>query len=212
MKVCGSCNQETQTLIKLMCRKCWKKQYRQTHAAEIAAYMLKYREANKDKLAEQTRQYRLANPEKIKEWKARWMQTDKGRAYGREVSKRLYHEGKTRATLQKYRDANKHKAQARHKKWIAEFPWKNAAKEARRRARKHNATPLWFSQKDQIWLELMFAFAKKLEQNTGVKYHIDHIVPLKGRTVCGLHWLENWAIIPASENISKSNFFKEQFA
>lgn len=207
MKVCGSCNQETQTLIKLMCRKCWKKQYRQTHAAEIAAYMLKYREANKDKLAEQSREYRLANPEKVKEWKARWLKTDKGRAYNNAVSREWYHAGKTQETLKKYREANKDKAALRGQKWRKTFPWKHSAIQAKRRALKAQATPKWFSNKDSIWLELMFAFAKTLEQKTGVQYHIDHIVPLKGRTVCGLHWLENWRILPASENIRKSNFF-----
>lgn len=212
MKICETCQQETERLIKLMCRKCWKKQYRKEHAQEIAAYMAQYREVNKDRIAETSRAYRQNNPEKVKEWKAGWMQTEKGRAYGRRVSKELYHSGKTQETLKKYRDNNKEQARARHKRWITEFPWKNAAKEARRRSIKENATPIWHSEKDKIWLELMFAFGKKLEQNTGVKYHIDHIVPLKGRTVCGLHWRENWCLIPAHENIRKSNFFKEHFA
>ena len=36
-------------------------------------------------------------------------------------------------------------------------------------------------------------------------YHLDHIIPMCGKDVCGLHILENLQFIPAELNIKKSN-------
>jgi hypothetical protein len=74
----------------------------------------------------------------------------------------------------------------------------------RRNARKRFASVLW-ADKSKI-LE-MYKLAETLSKKTGIKYHVDHIYPLQSDFICGLHWEGNLQVIPAIENIRKSNKF-----
>jgi len=69
-----------------------------------------------------------------------------------------------------------------------------------RRAVLRNACPPWVD-KDQI--SAFYDLAADLTSETGVRYHVDHVIPLAGKTVCGLHVPANLQVIPAAANLAK---------
>jgi len=84
------------------------------------------------------------------------------------------------------------------------------AANARLRANKLNATPAWLTKEHKGDIKAMYALAKKFEKLCNIRYHVDHIVPLAGKEVRGLHVPWNLQLLPASVNISKGNRTNEE--
>lgn len=82
---------------------------------------------------------------------------------------------------------------------------KYAARSAKYRASKLKATPPWLTVNQLLEIKQFYSKAKSKEQETGIKYHVDHIVPLQGVNVCGLHVPWNLQILSATENMQKHN-------
>jgi hypothetical protein len=64
------------------------------------------------------------------------------------------------------------------------------------------AMPVWA---DVERINSLYREARRLTRTTGVMHHVDHIVPLNSRLVCGLHVPANLEILRARENRSKGN-------
>lgn len=75
-----------------------------------------------------------------------------------------------------------------------------------RKAARFGATPLWC---DRDAVREIYKKAKEISVKTGVIHHVDHIVPLRNKLVCGLHVPANLRIIPSVENLRKSNRLME---
>jgi hypothetical protein len=82
---------------------------------------------------------------------------------------------------------------------------KFAAASSKRRASELQATPKWLSYSQIKEINEMYKTAKILSKQSNIKYHVDHIVPLNGVNICGLHVPWNLQILTSEENLHKSN-------
>jgi hypothetical protein len=146
-----------------------------------------YYEANKENHAKLTKTWRERNPERFRELVQNW-----------EAKNKDY----IRAYKKLYREANNFAVKARIKAWRIANPDKVRASDASRRAAKERATVSW-ADLDKI-CEL-YALAIRLTEETGILHHVDHIVPLRSKLVCGLHNEFNLQVLPWQENLSKGN-------
>lgn len=77
--------------------------------------------------------------------------------------------------------------------------------QAARRAKKLKATPSWLTDEHRADIAILYKVREFLSNYDNVEYHVDHIIPLRGDGVSGLHVPWNLRIITAKENLEKNN-------
>lgn len=91
--------------------------------------------------------------------------------------------------------------------WRVANPDKINARDAKRRFLFKKAIPKWLTESDWIEIKWAYKIAQEWSKERVEKYHVDHIIPLQGKEVCGLHIPSNLQIIKAVDNFKKSNHF-----
>lgn len=122
-----------------------------------------------------------------------------------------------------YRKDNKEKVYAAQLDWNKRNPEKVQAMSKRnrqnnkamrnantvkRRVSKLNRTPAWLTVIDYERIQKEYKLAEILRKVTNQQWHVDHIIPLQGKIVSGLHVPSNLRVVVAKENIAKSNKFE----
>ena len=75
--------------------------------------------------------------------------------------------------------------------------------------RKNKRTPSWLTEEHHKEIHTFYWLAQDLKKVTGSTYHVDHIVPLNGKHVCGLHVPWNLQILPEDLNLSKGAVYND---
>ena len=112
---------------------------------------------------------------------------------------------KNRIRTANWRKNNPTKKKCFDKNWYLKNKDKVNATTTKRRATKLNATPPWLTNDHKKQITKIYKSCSEISKQTGVQHHVDHIVPLKGKEVCGLHVPWNLQILTATENLSKNN-------
>lgn len=110
-----------------------------------------------------------------------------------------------RASDRNYYVVNCTKVKSLVKKYRLDNPHKIAELSARNRAIRKRATPNWLTDEQKAQINDTYWQRAVKSKETGIEHHVDHIVPIKGDKICGLHVPWNLRVIPARQNLRKRN-------
>lgn len=111
--------------------------------------------------------------------------------------------------IAKYAKENYNRVIEHKRKWEKNNRGSKNARKAIRRSAELKRTPAWLTDEEKTRIKCYYQLAAMRSRESEQKWHVDHIVPLQGKTVSGLHVPWNLRVIPARENISKGNRFHE---
>lgn len=176
--------------------------------------------ANRQRKQAKNAEWKAANPGKMAAYCRAWRERNPGaqsRAdaswYERNREKKLAADRARRsANLQRFLERErvsyakfKENRKLRSAAWRKKNPARIAYHAAMRRSAIRNRTPAWLTRAELESMRKLFDDAAALKRATGVPHHVDHIVPLRGRAVSGLNVPWNLQVLPAIENLKKSN-------
>ena len=104
-----------------------------------------------------------------------------------------------------YWNSHKKERSIKNNNWKKENRGKANFWEKNRQLAELQRTPRWVDS-DELFLILeAYSLAVMRSKLTGISWHVDHVIPLRGKRVSGLHVPMNLAVIPALDNIRKGN-------
>lgn len=158
--------------------------------------------ANKDKAKETRRKWREVNAEKDKADIHRYQQENKEHLAAKSKEWQLANLEKVKASTARYTRKNHVKVLESGRLWRQANRDRVNAKKAHREARKLLATPSWSNPEA---IRELYRAAHAATEIFETPIHVDHVVPLKSKWVCGLHCESNLRLLPGILNQQKSN-------
>jgi hypothetical protein len=131
----------------------------------------------------------------------------KAKKNAHDASYRRKNKEKCTATIRQWRERNREISNAYVRKSKAKNPAVVLASTIKRRLAKINRTPMWLTPDDFWAMEQAYELAALRTKIFGFAWHVDHVIPLQGKLVSGLHTPYNLQVIPGSENVRKLNHF-----
>ena len=136
------------------------------------------------------KRFREKNKQATAARKRRWAEKNKKLTNDRARRYRLRNKAVVADTKRRYYNQNREKY---------------ASYRDKRRAAELQSIPSWFGEFDELVVMEAHELAVWRLHETGIEWHVDHMVPLIAKKCCGLHCAENIQVIPALMNLQKNN-------
>lgn len=206
-----------------------KKKYRDKSKDKMRAYQKAYYSLNKERVAVRIAKYVAENKERVRAIQAKsrarhsaknnlriaaWAKANPERMRGysakhnnanrasRNRAGRERYSFLTAEEKMKWQRGNRERVRAIKAKHRKLHPEKGNAYSAQRKAAKLRAVPKWAN---EFFIEEAYRLSALRTKMFGYPWHVDHIVPLQSKLVCGLHTHHNLQVIPGRLNNSKHN-------
>lgn len=114
------------------------------------------------------------------------------------------HSTKLREQSRRWRERNPKRQRELQRRWRANNPLSTHEHRQLRQARLKQATPRWLTLAQVDDMAAVYQESADKTHETGQAHHVDHIVPLAGKNVCGLHVPWNLQVLTAEENLKKA--------
>lgn len=176
--------------------------------------------ANRERRLAMGRAWAQANPEQRRAISKRWREANPEKQlaacrnwYANNREAALASDKRAReANLEKFLERERasyarhaEKRRAKSDRWRAANPERVTYHAASRRSALAKRTPPWLTHEHYEQMRAFFWHAWLLREQTGEVHHVDHIVPLRGKLVSGLNVPWNLQVLPAKDNLKKSN-------
>jgi len=147
---------------------------------------------NKAKIDHKVKEYKLAHLEEITKYQNQYY---------------IDNHAELRAKGNQYSRENREILNKAQRKWAKLHPDKKLAAVRKRQAAKLNRTPKWLTKEDFEKIEEFYFYAKLFSETLGELYEVDHIIPLRGKNISGLHIPSNLQILTEKEHRKKGTKF-----
>jgi len=164
--------------------------YAAAHPDRVREYKRRYYLRHRAEVIARTKLWNKTNPDRRKALKDQWVRDNKGASIAA-----------TRRWQQAHRDSVNRASRRYQIRHAGQVNYRNRLRELTRK----RATPPWLSDNDKLKIKNIYLEATRVSKVTGVKHHVDHIYPLRGKTCCGLHVPWNLQILRGVDNLRKHN-------
>lgn len=187
----------------------YNKERYEANKEKILEQQKSYRDRNKESISVKRKAYKAKRKDIIKEYNAKsWPEyyaKNREKILAKVKRQRDLDRDNVNAKDRIYYHLNKDKLLSRSKVWReSNRGYIYSLNRVRKNKMNKLQTPSWA---DKESINIIYEQARRISQIEGIQYHVDHIIPIKGKLVSGLHVINNLQIIPAKINMSKHNKF-----